>query len=321
MNYLYTKISMAISIMVLSCVSASAASITIDAPSNVSSNRQPVVVRVFLDPEQDTLSGIAGNFSFSSDLFTIADISTENSVVSLWAVQPSLSEEKYLDARTHISFEGAFPGGYGGVRSPYYKGALPGILFSITLIPKGTGEGTLIIDDLALNAFDKDATPLPALSVLKDITVPQLNQAIPKDELPPTSVTSPTLTAVITRDELVNRNAWYLLINDPEPKSSIAQIYVAETDDYNGELVEEGSWRAAKNPYVLLYQNRTKYVHAKIVYSNRTYTIKTLPPVENSPQTIPMSRILVSIVIALSLCYLYGKKLFKILYNYIQRKK
>lgn len=308
MNYYYKKIfigCIALSAMVLSSY---ASQISIVAPNKTLSNRMPVVVQFLLDPEEDTISGISGNFSFPSEMFTLDSISVDSSVVTLWVNQPAVSYEKYLDNRTHVTFEGIFPGGYDGVRSPYYQGKKSGILFSVALTPKSKGNGTLLLDDIILHAFDSQATSLPIASLTKLITVPDLipPQGDSTSKLP-LYITSPTLSAFITRDLLVNNNAWYLMINESEAVSSIQKIFVAETNDYEADSVSDDAWRTAKNPYVLLYQNRTKNVHIKIIYSNHTYTTFTIHAVENFNSISYLSRILISIVIVVLFIYLYGK--------------
>lgn len=308
----YKKLLLALALLPLSLLHVSAAEVTILSPEKALANRQPIHVLVFLDTGKDTVSGLSGNFSFPSDMFTIGSIELESSVVSLWVQQPRVSEEKYLDNRTHVTFEGIFPGGYDGVRSPYYSGKKSGILFSLTLIPKNKGTGSLIVDDIVLNRFDYDATPIETASVVKTIVVPEL---LPGGELLSLMrrVERPTLSAFITRDPLINNNSWYLIVDETQVKSSINQIRVAETDDYTAELVNESMWRTIKIPYVLLSQERTKFIHIKIIYYDNTYTTLSLPPVENSKNIVTISRILISvitIVIVAALFYFYGKSIF-----------
>lgn len=311
MNYsTYKKTYVLFLVAMSACVSSHAAVFFIDSPSKTSPDATPIVVRIMLDPEKDILSGMAANFSFPSDLFELGSISTESSIVSLWVKQPVESDEIYLDGRTHVVFEGIFPGGYDGVRSPYYDGVKPGVVFSLTLIPKSKGKGVLMIDDVLLNAYNSEATPLFTVSTVKTIENPALLAAYltPKKDMK--EVESPTLSAFIARDTLINNNAWYLMVNEREQKSSIEKIYIAETDQYHASLVEEYTWRKEVVPYVLRNQQRTKYVHVKVVYSNNTYSLKTLAPVENS-QSIPRaSRILLSVALALLVLYVYAKYFF-----------
>lgn len=311
MNYFtHKKISIAFLIFIATTAYTFSAAITISSPVKSSPNRTPVTVRVMLDPEKDSISGMSGNFSFPTDLFSIGDISTQSSVVSLWIKQPAVTDEHYLDGRTHILFEGIFPGGYDGVRSPYYKGVRPGIVFTVQLIPKNKGQGVLMIDDVLLNAYDSEATPLKAVSSAVTIENPSLSDTYLTAPNPSKEVESPTLTAFISQDVLINNNAWYLMVNEREQKSSIQKIYVVENDEYHASLVGEYEWRLEKTPYVLIHQNRTKYVHVKVIYSNNTYTLRTLPPVENSKDFPLASRILLSVALALLVLYVYAKYFF-----------
>ncbi len=295
---------------VSTCFFAHSATIVVNAPPKTSPSRSPVIVTVTLDPEKDVLSGISGNLSFPSDLFTISNISTESSVVSLWVKQPAITYEKFLDGRTHILFEGIFPGGYEGVRSPYYNGTRPGNVFTLVLVPKNKGVGTLLVDDVQLLAFNSEATPLPVNSSVTTIENPELNKTYLTAQTPLREVESPTLNVFVTRDPLVNNNAWYLMVNEREQKSSIERIYVAENEEYHASLVDEYSWHLQKMPYILFHQNRSKYIHIKVVYSNNTYTLRTVIPVENS-QTIPLaSRILISVALALLVLYIYATYFF-----------
>ncbi len=313
MNILFKKSLLLVTVCALTTFSALAAQITIESPAQALANRQPIVVRVFLDPEEEKVSGLSGDFSFPTDLFTLEGISNESSVVSLWVNQPALSNEKYFDNRTHVTFEGIFPGGFDGVQSPYYTGKKKGIIFSVTLMPKDKGVATLLVDDIMLNAFTSDAKRIPVESAVATIYVPTLLDAIPVKISSPTRIKNQTLSVQITRNELVNNNAWYVLVHDTNETSAIQKIQIAETNDYNGELVRDSSWRIVKNPYVLLYQARTKYINVKVTYANNTYTTVTIPPVENSQSISLLSRILVSVVLVLLVLYFYGKSLFIIL--------
>ncbi len=307
MNYFYKKTFLVFVTLISSYTSLYGAVITIASPSNALTNRQPVIVQVFLDSENETISGISGDFSYDTELFTLDTISTENSILSLWVKQPTLSHDIYLDGRTHIIFEGIFPGGYSGVRSPYYQGVRQGKIFSVTLIPKSSGAGNFMVDNIELNAYNSEATPIKTESAIRQITVPFLSGAITSAAHVPVEIKSSSPPSFITRDPLVNNNAWYLVTNDEQGKSAINTIYVAETDDWNAHLVGERQWKKATNQYILAYQQRTKYVHIKIIYSDSTYTLTTLPPVENST-TIPLaSRILGGVAALLLVFYLYAK--------------
>lgn len=310
MNNFFKKIIIVLGTIFSLYASAHGAVITIVAPEKALANRQLVTVQVFLDGEGDVMSGISGNFSYDAELFNVQNISTESSVVSLWIKQPTVSNEIYLDGRTHVTFEGIFPGGYMGVRSPYYEGMRPGKVFTITLIPKNKGVGNFVVDDIVLNTYNSEATPLKTESVIRSIAVPHLIEGSPTLQSNPVEVKNGTLLTFVTRDPLVNNNAWYLIVNEEQKKSAVDTIYVAETDDWNAHLVDESMWKKSSSQHILLYQKRTKYIHVKVAYSDATYTLTTLSPVENSTSIPIASRILLSVALALLALYLYGKYFF-----------
>lgn len=308
MNNYFKKILLCVAVATIPHV-LHAANITIDSPNAAVPSRQPIVVRIFLDTENKMVSGIGGDFSFPTDMFVLQNISTEDSVIPLWLNQPSVSEEKYFDNRTHLTFEGIFPGGYSGVRSPYYQGERPGILFTVVLVPKNKGSGVLLLDNITLNSFTREATPIPVESAVKIITVPNLLSLSDRAATIPVRIKKQTLSTFVTRDPLVNNNAWYLVVDDQGARSAISALYVAETDDYDAEAVKENDWQMIKSPYVLLYQDRTKNIHTKVIYSDNTYTTNTIHAVENFTSISYISRILVGVAMALFLLYTYGKDL------------
>ncbi len=297
-----------------------AATVSMVAGDEALANSQPYVVSIVLDVQEDTLSGISGNFSFPTDLFTVSSIRTESSIVSLWAVPPASTDERYLDGRTHITFEGIFPGGYDGVRSPYYVGKKPGVLFSVTLIPKNEGRGTFLVDDIALHAFNKDASIIPTDTAIKTVVVPHLLTlaTFPTFE-EPHFITSASLTTLITRDTLVGNNSWYLIVNDREAKNAIKKIYVTESYDTTAPSVSSLDWREVSTPYILLDQKRSHYVHVQVLYSDSSYTLQTLLPVENSTHIWHVSRILISISIILLLLYIYANNFFTTFTNFTKK--
>ncbi len=294
---------------------AFAVKFSVVAPEDALTNRQPITALVYIDTEGKTLSGISGKFSFKEDLFIVRSISVESSAVSLWVEQPTVSKEKTYDGNTSISFEGIFPGGFDGVRSPYYKGVKPGLLFTVTLVPRNKGKGVFMVHDVDVRQYDPQASRIATPSYIKAVSVPELlPEGKETSEVFLKKIESDTLTATVTRSDLVANNKWFVSFNEYAPKSSYKEVYVAESNSYNYESISPYFWREARNPHILAYQNRSMYVHLKIVYSNNTYTVITIPPVENSSATTSLSRILISVVALSLLLYFYvyrNKEYFK----------
>lgn len=294
-------------------LNVNAAKLIIDAPETAITNTKPVIVTVFVDPENTPLSALSGTLSFSSELFDIGDITTQSSIVSIWVTRPQVSDEKYFDSRTRISFEGIMPGGFSGVRSPYYDDGRPGIVFTVTLLPKAKGFGNILIDGVELHAYDSDGTLLSTESLTKNIIVPELISTPLKINKEATLVKSDTLVTVLARDPLIASNNWYLTVNDDESVRPINHIEVVESSEYNPLYVRSYEWSTMTNPYVLLYQSRVRYIHAKVIYENNTYAFKTIPPVENSQTNSHISLILLIVTMALLVLYQYGKTLKRII--------
>ncbi len=292
--------------------SVSAAYLYTNAPSSASSNREPLSFSVFINGEDTIISGISGDLSFPSNLFDVKVISTQNGIVPLWITQPKVSDEKFFDQRTHIIFEGIVPGGFDGVRSPYINGTFPGIIFTITLIPKGEGNGTFELNNVELHAYDDKGTIISNKGESKSIFVPHLSgkEVVQNTEL--TITDNSSVTMLINQSDLVNDNAPYVYIREENPSRTVRHIEVAESDEYSPSNVSSYEWHTVNNPYLLVYKSRNKYVHAKIVYTNNTFTYKTIAPVENSQAFVNLSRILLYIVVAISLLYHYGKNFLHI---------
>ncbi len=311
-HFLY--IFIIISVTLLASSTAEAASFKVVAPERAPTNGEPFSVIIMLDTEGETVSGVEGILSFDKSLFSIDSISTENSIVTPWVGFPRVSDERYFDNRLHITFEGIFAGGFGGVKSAYYKGAREGKLFTVVLRPKSFGETTLVLDSLSLRSFNELATEIPVSNVIKKVGVAPGTKIVSEDITQLRRFENQNLSVVVAKSDLVGNGALYLVIDDKEPRSSIVGMYVAESETYNGDLVNPPEWHTARNPYVLLSQNRSNYIHVKVVYSDNTYTIKTIEPVDNIQATNGNSHILVFIgMLIVALClYAYARK-FKII--------
>lgn len=292
-----------------------AARMYIESPQTASSNRAPLALSIFLDGEKDTISGISGNFSFPSELFDVKIISTQNSIIPLWIVKPQVSLEKSFDSRTHITFEGIIPGGFTGVYNPYIQGSRPGILLTIILIPKGSGAGNFVLGDVELHAYDDKGTLLLSGGDSRPIAVPILTGKEVKESPSLIKVGNTTIIATVAQSEFVNNNAPYLYVHEENPSSAIDHIEIAESSEYNPDYVSSYEWHTVTNSYILIYSSRTKYIHAKVVYTDNTYAIKTIPPVENSQAFLQQSRILLYILITIFLLYHYGKNFLHIVFK------
>ncbi len=302
MKGVYKKNTIAIAVILTSITLTFAAKLEIVAPVRANHTSDPVMVQVTLDPENDIVSGLSGDLSYPTDLFDLHSISTDGSVVSPWLTYPSVSKGEYLDGKTHITFEGIFAGGFGGVKSAYYTGQKTGSIFTVILLPKRQGNGVISLDNILLNSFDEYATPLPVAPQYAPILVPDLisNAILPGKVVK--EVRPRSLSASIERSELIHGGVWYVAVYDSEPKSAIENIFLIETDEAGVISKDDTRWRKVSLPHILFYQDRSKFTHIKVEYSNGAYAFKTLSPVENLQLTDAISRILSGVFF---LCFLY----------------
>lgn len=256
------------------------------------------IVHVSLDTDGDTVNAVSGTLSFPADMYQIKVLDTANSIVSLWAVSPALNKERNFNLRSQVVFEGIMPGGFSGVRSPYYTGERSGKLFDIELIPVSSGEAVLLFDDMQVLAHDGKGTKLPVNTNELSLQVKK-PQSIFSERKDMTRVTTGDLHPFTMRTPDVADGKWFLVNEFSSHQKALKELLVAETTEYNPERVRPYDWRSIVGTYVLLYQHRDKFVHVKAVYYDNTYEVATLQPVENLQSNSLGSYILVSIIMLL----------------------
>jgi hypothetical protein len=319
MHKLFFTLGLSILFITMS-LHVSAASLVLNAPEGASTNGEPFTVSVSLNGEGSVVSAVGGVLSFDSDLLAVDSIVTRSSIVSLWVNQPRVLDESYKDGKTRIAFEGIIPGGFSGVRSPYYDGVHPGIVFFVTMRPKKEGIATFLLDQIELHAFDKDGTILPSEPKTTQMTIPMQSIVYVSGEKEVTEVKSNTLIVTVDQDPLIAKNSSYLVVNEDQSIRPINHILVAESDAYDVHDVLENDWHVADGPYILTDQKRTKYIHVKVFYENKTFTVQTIPPVEKSHQYRYLSRILIGIAILALFFYRYGTYYKKLFSKYFYKK-
>jgi hypothetical protein len=289
------------------CTTLGAASAATISLQPVEQSDGSIRVSVVLDPEGSSINAVSGTMSLSKDYFDTGTVNTEDSVVPLWLERPAVSQKVDWSGLYHFHFEGAIPGGFSGIRSPYYKGEKPGTLFSFILRPKKTGSTLLLLDEADMYANDGSGTKVHMGATSFPLLVERLAaSASPRKE---EHVHSEALTAFITKNELVADDAWTVVFGDDETKQSVNHYEIAESKEYYPDTLSSYEWQEASSPYVLRHQKRDVFVHVKAAYADGAYAVFTLPPVENIDTTSNTSSILILIALALlSLYVLYAYK-------------
>lgn len=260
---------------------------------------------VELDTEGKQVNAVSGTITFPRDILTIESIKTEGSIVPLWLTSPQAGKESFLfGSRGEIIFEGALPGGFDGVRSPFYTGVKSGKLFSITFRPAQEGRGLVLFSDATALLHDGNATKDNVTTNTATLQIPSLTSIPHPEKMPTTERASSqkTLDAYVITDTAIENGKYALVITNDTTKRTITSYEVAESASFDYRNVKSYEWSDAVSPYVLSYQKRNKYIHVKAHYVDATYEVITLPPVENISDETTVWRILVTIgVIALAI--------------------
>jgi hypothetical protein len=284
---------------------AHAASLSLVQTSGIETGK--VSFDVMLDPETESINAFSGALSIPSEYMDIDSISTSGGIASFWLVSPRISKERDFNKRSRIMFEGVLPGGFDGVRSPYYEGVRPGKLFSVTLKPIQSGNAIIVFENIDLRLHDGKATKIiPAVNQLA-IAIPDIKTLPRIDSLKrePKELTDISLQGFLAQDESVDNGKWMLIIRDEAIERTPTGYFVAESKRSNPREIKKYEWKEASNPYILKYQSRNRFIHMKAEYSDTTYGFATIAPVENIDTTRPLSRILILIVIAFIFAYAF----------------
>lgn len=269
---------------VLINASAEAAYVSLEETTSASSG--VLTVEVVLDPEGDSVNAFSGELSVSNEAFEVVSAHASDSVVPLWVVIPKVSEEKDFNARTRIVFEGVIPGGFNGVRSPYYEGVRPGKLFTVELRPKQEGLSRIFLENLEVRRNDGAGTRIAAKSGELEVSVPDIS-TLPRIARikTPKEIPGDDIKIFLSRDPSVAGGNWMLSLQEDSSGGYAETIYIAESAISDPHDVKPYTWKRMTTPYVLSRQARNVFIHIKAEYADGSYAYATVPPVENSSAT------------------------------------
>lgn len=303
-NYMKTFL-LTLIIFISGSLSAHALMLSLEQTSDISTGQ--ISFDVMLNTEGTSVNAFSGAVSIPVDQFEIESISTAGSVSVLWLTKPALSEERDINGRKRIPFEGMFPGGFDGVRSPFYEDTRPGKLFSVTLRPVAAGKALILLENVDIRAHDGQATKLAVTTEPSTIFVPD-PRTLPKVETKkktPIEISNSSLQGFLSKDESVASGRWMLTIYDDITDRSASGYFVAESKTSDPRGVRAYEWKKATQPYVLKNQWRNRFIHIKALYDDASYSFTTIAPVENASDSSLAWRILVMIAAALIFLYVF----------------
>lgn len=232
--------------------------------SNVQSVRQGdvFVVEAKLSSPSELINVVDGAFSFDRDLLEIQELSTGNSVFSLWAQPPVFSNDI-----GRVSFIGGSPNGFQGEN---------GLILKIILLAKNKGTASLNFQD-NFSVFLSDGKGTKIAPERKSFTVSVLERSreeAPKNEwrvlVKEDKIAPKFVEAVTSRDPNIFDNKYFATFFATDDGSGIAYYEVKEGER---EFVK------AESPYLLQDQFLGGGIQIKAVdrAQNETVTIVTAP--------------------------------------------
>ncbi len=81
--------------------------------------------------------------------------------MNFWIIEPSVLEARLVrdDGMRAVEWSGIIPGGWSGVRSAFYDGVNPGILFRLFFKAVASGQPVIAFEDLDARLNDGKGTP------------------------------------------------------------------------------------------------------------------------------------------------------------------
>lgn len=158
-----------------------------------------VPVNIFLSNNQDAINAVSATVSFSKDTLELQSVSKSSSILSLWAEEPSFSNDS-----GKASFEG-------GVTNPGFSGS-QGRLVSLVFKVKKAGQGLVTVSSGSVLANDGDATNVLGTLGMASFTIAEAAATPVKPKVAAPSSPTPTTSSnvpVITSISYPNSEAWY----------------------------------------------------------------------------------------------------------------
>jgi hypothetical protein len=265
MNYFKTIL---ILFLLMFGMSAHAATLYFDSPlGNIAASETVFPVDIKIDTEGEEINAVDIEIDYSSDVFSIDDLSNGNSILMFWLKNPKIDNGK-------IIFAGIIPGGFNGK---------DGQLLRLFIKAKKQDLGFLNISDnskVLLN--DGRGTEIELNFLRYELTITEksalqgaeIENLIQKDTNPPAS-----FSPQVAREPDVLNGKWFLSFATQDKESGIDYYEILESRFKSYQLKDE-TWVRTESPYVLKDQTRRSYVFVKAVDKSGNEIIAMILPGE-----------------------------------------
>ncbi len=249
------------------------------------------LVMVKLNSLGQSVNTIGGTVIVPADIFTVSNIETGKSFISLWVDKPV-----YIDGKIH--FSGGLPGGYSGSDGVIFTFVVrikQDINTEISLIDfeaflndgKGTAVSGLVLNALKLNLNNNSTTTSDYRS---DI-----------DNIPPEK-----FQVVIDRDISIENNKYFVSFFATDKGTGVSRYEVEEVPWIISLFGYKKIWPDVKNLQVLEYQNWLSTIHVRAYDAVDNMTEETV--VNCSYYIYYILALLISMFVIFNLKRWYNKK-------------
>jgi hypothetical protein len=238
-----------------------AASIDFSVPAGKIFNGDTFMVEVKISSPDRLINAAQGILFFDKDILEIKEISTGNSVFSMWAEAPSFS-----NSIGRVSFVGGTPDGFQGTEAEVLK---------IIFLAKESGEAELVpTKDSAVFLSDGKGTKddlLPKTAVISVLPRPagqapvnEWEKILVEDKTPPRD-----FEVFLYKDTVMFDNKYFISFFTTDEVTGVDRYEVKEG---------ERQFVVANSPYVLQDQSLKSVIYVKAVDKAGNYKLAQLSP-------------------------------------------
>lgn len=202
-----------VSVFNISVHNAFAQNVLLESATHTYKPGEQFLVEVSVNTLSKAINTVSGSISIPQN-FTVSDIRSGNSVISIWITNPQ------LDAHNGISFAGGTPGGYNGSN---------GQLFSFILTSKQEGTFTLTEQNLKILLNDGNGTEAKSQPQTLALTISTKAGSTTTSFVATTDTTPPEqFKPVISKDKNVADNKFFASFFAVDKDSGIARYTISE---------------------------------------------------------------------------------------------
>jgi hypothetical protein len=207
------------------------------------------------------INAFGGKVLFSTNYLKLENIIDGNSIVSIWAKQPTLFDNK-------ISFLGITPGGFKGNN---------GILFSLIFRTLKSGQTSIETENIKFLLNDGNATNPNVKDIVTNLNIKaeviEEENIIKQEEEIKQGTQDTDKTEIFTPevyfDKDIDGGKNILIFNTEDKGVGIDHYEISEGDE---------DYKKAESPYILQDQELSKEIKIKAIDKNGNYRLVVIPP-------------------------------------------